>query len=50
MKKQYLALLAASCVAVNAADVNYDLLGRKNSKMNSPMVYKDIDYSKMKKK
>ena len=49
MKKQYLALLAASCVAVNAADVNYDLLGRKNSKMNSPMVYKDIDYSKMKK-
>lgn len=49
MKKRYLALLAASCVAVNAADVNYDLLGRKNSKMNSPMVYKDIDYSKMKK-
>lgn len=49
MKKRYLALLAASCVAANAADVNYDLLGRKNSKMNSPMVYKDIDYSKMKK-
>ena len=49
MKKRYLALLAASCVALNAADVNYDLLGRKNSKMNSPMVYKDIDYSKMKK-
>lgn len=48
MKKRYLALLAASCVAANAADVNYDLLGRKNSKMNSPMVYKNVDYSKVK--
>ena len=48
MKKQYLALLAAGCVAANAADVNYDLLGRKSSKMNSPMVYKNVDYSKVK--
>ena len=28
------------------AATNYDLLGRKGSKMNSPMVYRDIDYSK----
>jgi hypothetical protein len=49
MKKRYLALLAASCVAANAANVNYDLLGRKGSKMNSPMVYKNVDYSKVKK-
>lgn len=49
MRKEYLALLAAGCVAANAANVNYDLLGRKDSKMNSPMVYKNVDYSKMKK-
>ena len=49
MKKEYLVLLAAGCVAANAANVNYDLLGRKGSKMNSPMVYKNVDYSKMKK-
>lgn len=49
MKKEYLALLAAGCVAANAANVNYDLLGRKGSKMNSPMVYKNVDYSKVKK-
>ena len=50
MRKEYLALLAAGCVAANAASVNYDLLGRKGSKMNSPMVYKNVDYSKVKKK
>ena len=50
MRKEYLALLAAGCVAANAANVNYDLLGRKDSKMNSPRVYKNVDYSKMKKK
>lgn len=49
MKKGYLVLLAAGCVAANAANVNYDLLGRKGSKMNSPMVYKNVDYSKVKK-
>ena len=49
MRKEYLALLAAGCVAANAANVNYDLLGRKGSKMNSPMVYKNVDYSKVKK-
>ena len=49
MKKEYLVLLAAGCVFANAANVNYDLLGRKGSKMNSPMVYKNVDYSKIKK-
>ena len=49
MKNKYLTLLAASCVAANAANVNYDLLGRKGSKMNSPMVYKNVDYSKVNK-
>lgn len=28
------------------AATNYDLLGRRGSQMNSPMVYRDIDYSK----
>lgn len=50
MRKEYLVLLAAGCVAANATNVNYDLLGRKGSKMESPMVYKDVDYSKMQKK
>ena len=49
MRKEYLVLLAAGCVAANAANVNYDLLGRKGSKMNSPMVYKNVDYSKVQK-
>ena len=48
MKKKYLALLAVGCVVANAANVNYDLLGRKGSKMNSPMVYKNVAYSKVK--
>ena len=50
MRKEYLVLLAAGCVAANATNVNYDLLGRKGSQMNSPMVFKDVDYSKMQKK
>ncbi|WP_173467243.1 S8 family serine peptidase [Fibrobacter succinogenes] len=50
MKKEIALLVAASCIGAGAATVNYDLLGRKGSKMNSPMVYKNIDYSKMKKK
>ncbi len=49
MRKEYLVLLAAGCVFANAANVNYDLLGRKGSQMNSPMVYKNVDYSKIKK-
>ena len=50
MKKEYLILLAAGCVAASAANVNYDLLGRKGSKMNSPMVFKDVDYANPQKK
>ena len=50
MNKEILSIaLAFGCVAANAANVNYNLLGRKGSKMNSPMVYKNVDYSKMKK-
>lgn len=50
MVNKYLVMLAAGCVAANAASMNnYDLLGRKGSKMNSPMVYKNVDYSKVKK-
>ena len=50
MKKEIALLVAAGCIGAGAATVNYDLLGRKGSKMNSPMVYRNIDYSKMKKK
>ena len=43
----------ALCVAIGCATAfaatNYDLLGRNGSKMNSPMVYRNVDYSKMKK-
>ena len=43
----------ALCVAIGCATAfsatNYDLLGRNGSKMNSPMVYRNLDYSKMKK-
>ena len=43
----------ALCVAIGCATAfaatNYDLLGRNGSKMNSPMVYRNEDYSKMKK-
>ena len=49
MKKQMALMLALGCVGASAASVNYDLLGRKGSKMNSPMVYKNVDYSKSQK-
>ena len=48
MKKEIALLVAAGCAATFAA-TNYDLLGRKGSKMNSPMVYKNVDYTKVKK-
>lgn len=50
MKNKYLVVLAAGCVCASAATINnYDLLGRKGSNMNSPMVYKNVDYSKAQK-
>ena len=50
MYKKMTYVVALGCICAGAASsVNYDLLGRKGSKMNSPMVYKNIDYSKMKK-
>lgn len=49
MKKKIALFLAFGCIGANAASVNYDLLGRKGSKMNSPMVYRNVDYSKIKK-
>ena len=48
MKKQIALAVMFGCIGASAASVNYDLLGRKGSKMNSPMVYKNVDYSKMK--
>lgn len=44
-KKMLTIALAFGCVASNATTNNYDVLGRKGSKMNSPMVYKNVDYS-----
>ena len=49
MKKTLPLFISLCCVGANATSVNYDLLGRKSSKMNSPMVYKNVDYSKMQK-
>ena len=50
MNKELLTIaLAFGCIAANATTNNYDLLGRKGSKMNSPMVYRNVDYSKAKK-
>ena len=48
MKKSLPLILSLCCIGANATSVNYDLLGRKSSKMNSPMVYKNVDYSKVK--
>ncbi len=49
MKKE-LAFVVAVCLEAGfAASVNYDVLGRRGSKMNSPMVYKDVDYSRAQK-
>ena len=50
MNKELLTIaLAFGCIASNATTNNYDLLGRKGSKMNTPMVYRNVDYSKVKK-
>ena len=49
MKKIISLGLALGCIGVSAAANNYDLLGRKGSQMNSPMVYKNVDYLKEKK-
>ena len=50
MKIQLSLMLALGCVGAFASSAtNYDILGRKGSKMNSPMVYKSVDYSKVKK-
>lgn len=50
MNKKIMSIaLAVGCVASSATMNNYDLLGRKGSKMNSPMVYRNVDYSKFKK-
>ncbi len=49
MNKKAASIVALGCICASAAtSVNYDLLGRRGSQMNSPMVYKNIDYSKMK--
>ena len=48
MKKSLPLILSLCCIGANATSANYDLLGRKSSKMNSPMVYKNVDYSKVK--
>ena len=51
MNKQLSLLLALGCASTFASpSTNYDLLGRRGSKMHSPMVYKNIDYSKIGKK
>ena len=49
MKKKIALMVALGCIGASAASVNYDILGRKGSKMNSPMVYKNADYSKVQK-
>ena len=48
MKKIIALGLTLGCIGAGAATNNYDLLGRKGSQMTSPMVYKDVDYSKVK--
>ena len=51
MNKKVTMIVALGCIYAGAAtSVNYDLLGRRGSKMNSPMVYRNIDYSKMEQK
>ena len=50
MKKNIALIVALGCAYAGASStVNYDLLGRKGSKMNSPMVYKNVDYAKIQK-
>ena len=47
MKKKIALCVALGCATAFAA-TNYDLLGRNGSKKNTPMVYRDADYLKMK--
>ena len=49
MKNKIALMVAFGCLGASAASVNYDILGRKGSKMNSPMVYKNVDYAKTQK-
>ncbi len=49
MKKKIALMVAFGCLGASAASVHYDILGRKGSKMNSPMVYKNVDYTKTQK-
>ncbi len=49
MKKKIALMVAFGCLGASAASANYDILGRKGSKMNSPMVYKNVDYAKTQK-
>ncbi|MBR4784824.1 MAG: hypothetical protein IK012_06170 [Fibrobacter sp.] len=49
MKKIIPIALSLGCIGAGAATNNFDLLGRKGSAMNSPMVYKNVDYTKAQK-
>ena len=50
MYKQLSLLMALGYIGIaTSATTNYDILGRKGSKMNTPMVYRNVDYSKTKK-
>ena len=49
MNKKKIIACTLACVAMGVcAATNYDLLGRKGSEMNSPMVYRNVDYAKAK--
>ena len=48
MNEKIALYVALGCATAFAA-TNYDLLGRNGSKMNSPMVYRNVDYQKVKK-
>lgn len=47
--RDILIMLAVGCIGATAAVNHYDLLGRRGSEMNSPMVYKNVDYAKTQK-
>ena len=49
MKKTLPLFISLCCIGAGATANNYDLLGRRGSQMNSPMVYKNVDYLKTKK-
>ena len=48
MKKTLPLFISLCCIGASATANNYDLLGRRGSQMNSPMVYKNVDYLKTK--